>query len=242
MKIGAYDYITKPFDPDEVLRTAGRAVEVSHLNREVERLRAKTSTAWDEESIGLIGYHPTMRELFKLIGKVAPSGATVLVTGESGTGKELVARAIHRHSPRAHRPLVTVNCAAIPEALLESELFGHERGAFTGATQAKPGRIELADGGTLFLDEVGDLPQFMAEGKFREDLFYRLNVVRIEVPPLRARRTDIPELAEHFLRRYRTQRADGPSNFSDEAMHVLLLYDYPGNVRELEHLIQRAVP
>jgi DNA-binding NtrC family response regulator len=158
MKIGAYDYITKPFDPDEVLRTAGCAVEVSHLNREVERLRATTPTAWDEESIGLIGHHPTMRELFKLIGKVAPSEATVLVTGESGPGKELVARAIHRHSPRAHRPLVTVNCAAIPEAPLESELFGHERGVLTGATQAKPGRIELADGGTLFSDEVGDLP------------------------------------------------------------------------------------
>jgi two-component system response regulator AtoC len=215
------------------------------------------------------------------IGKVAPSEAAVLITGESGTGKELVAQAIHRHSPRAHRPLVTVNCAAIPETLLESELFGHERGAFTGATQAKPGRIELAVGGTLFLDEVGDLPlsvqvkllrvlqertferlggkdtirahfrlvaatnrdlqQFMAEGRFREDLFYRLNVVRIEVPPLRARRTDIPELAEHFLHRHRTERADGPSNFSDEAMRVLLLYDYPGNVRGLEHLIQRAV-
>jgi transcriptional regulator with GAF, ATPase, and Fis domain len=178
----------------------------------------------DEECIGLIGHHPTMRELFKLIGKVAPSEAAVLITGESGTGKELVAQAIHRHSPRAHRPLVTVNCAAIPETLLESELFGHEQGAFTGATQAKPGRVELADGGTLFLDEVGDLPltvqvkllrvlqertfkrlggkdtiradfrlvaatnrdlqQFMAGGRFREDLFYRLNVVRIEVPPL----------------------------------------------------------
>jgi two-component system, NtrC family, response regulator AtoC len=281
MKIGAYDYITKPFDPDEVLRTASRAVEVSYLNREVERLRAKTQTEWDEKCIGLIGHHPTMRELFKLIGKVAPSEAAVLITGESGTGKELVAQAIHRHSPRAHRPLVTVNCAAIPETLLESELFGHEQGAFTGATQAKPGRVELADGGTLFLDEVGDLPltvqvkllrvlqertfkrlggkdtiradfrlvaatnrdlqQFMAGGRFREDLFYRLNVVRIEVPPLRARRTDIPELAEHFLHRHRTERADGPSNFSDEAMRVLLLYDYPGNVRELEHLIQRAV-
>jgi two-component system response regulator AtoC len=158
MKIGAYDYITKPFDPDEVLRTAGRAVEVSHLNREVERLRAGAQPVWDEEATGLIGRHPTMRGLFKLIGKVAPSEATVLVRGESGTGKELVARAIHRHSPRAQRPLVNVNCAAIPEALLESELFGHERGAFTGAVQAKPGRLELAEGGTLFLDEVGDLP------------------------------------------------------------------------------------
>jgi transcriptional regulator with GAF, ATPase, and Fis domain len=217
-----------------VLRTTSRAVEVSHLSREVERLRARAQTTWDEESTGLIGRHPTMRELFKLIGKVAPSEAAVLVTGESGTGKELVAQAIHRHSPRAHRSLVAVNCAAIPEALLESELFGHERGAFTGAVQAKPGRLELADGGTLLLDEVGDLPLAiqvkllrvlqertferlggkhtvradfrlvaatnrdlelqMAEGRFREDLFYRLNVVRLEVPPLRARRSDIPEL------------------------------------------------
>ena len=281
MKSGAYDYITKPFDPDEVLRTTSRAVEVSHLSREVERLRARAQTTWDEESTGLIGRHPTMRQLFKLIGKVAPSEAAVLVTGESGTGKELVAQAIHRHSPRARHPLVTVNCAAIPEALLESELFGHERGAFTGAVQAKPGRLELADGGTLFLDEIGelslalqvkllralqertferlggkhtiradfrlvaatnrDLELQMAEGRFREDLFYRLNVVRLEVPPLRARRSDIPELAEHFLRRYRAERADAPSGFSDEAMRALLLHDYPGNVRELENLIQRAV-
>jgi two-component system response regulator AtoC len=281
MKSGAYDYITKPFEPDEVLHTVSRAVEVGQLSRELERLRAGTQSVWDEASTGLIGRHPAMRELFKLIGRVAPSEATVLVTGESGTGKELVAQALHRHSPRARRPLVTVNCAAIPEALLESELFGYERGAFTGAVQAKPGRFELADGGTLFLDEVGDLPlaiqvkllrvlqertferlggqhtidadfrlvaatnrdlaQLMAEGRFREDLFYRLNVVRIELPPLRARRTDIPELAEHFLQRYRAGRVDGPSGFSQEAMRALLLHDYPGNVRELENLIQRAV-
>jgi DNA-binding NtrC family response regulator len=236
---------------------------------------------WDEESTELIGRHPTMRELFKLIGKVATSEAPVLLTGESGTGKELVAQAIHRHSPRARRPLVTVNCAAIPEALLESELFGHERGAFTSAVQAQPGRLELADGGTLFLDEIGDLSlamqvkllrvlqkraferlggkhtiradfrlvaatnrdlqQLMADGRFREDLFYRLNVVWIEVPPLRARCSDIPELAEHFLRRYLVERADAPSSFSDEVLRALLLHDYPGNVRELENLIQRAV-
>ncbi len=281
MKTGAYDYITKPFDADEVLRTARRAVEVSRLSREVEQLRTRAETLEADEEIALIGRHPTMRAVFKLIGKVAPSDATVLITGESGTGKELVARALHRHSRRADRPLVTVNCAAIPEGLLESELFGHERGAFTGAVQNKPGRFELAGGGTVFLDEIGDLPagtqvkllrvlqehtferlggkdtlradfrllaatnrdlpQLITEGRFREDLFYRLNVVQIEVPPLRARRSDIPELAEHFLRRYAAQRSDGPSGFSDDALRVLLLHDYPGNIRELENMIQRAV-
>ena len=281
MKAGAYDYITKPFEIEDVLRTAGRAVEVSRLGREVERLRARADTRLDEEETEIIGHHPAMREVFKLIGKIAPSDATVLLTGESGTGKEGIARAIHRHSTRAHRSLVTVNCAAIPEGLLESELFGHERGAFTGAVQSKPGRFELAEGGTIFLDEIGDLSlnlqvkllrilqertferlgsnqslhvdfrllaatnrnlqQLIADGRFREDLFYRLNVVRIEVPPLRARKSDIPALAEFFLRRYRTGRTDSPLGFSDEALRALLLHDYPGNVRELEHLIQRAV-
>jgi two-component system response regulator AtoC len=281
MRIGAYDYIAKPFDPDEILRTIGRAVEVSRLSREVERLRACAGTLGGEDETALIGRHPTMREVFKLIGKVALSDATVLITGESGTGKEMVARAIHRHSLRAQLSLVTVNCAAIPENLLESELFGYERGAFTGATQPKPGRLELAQGGTLFLDEIGELPlgtqvkllrvlqehtferlggkatlrvdfrllaatnldleQLLRDGRFREDLFYRLNVVRIALPPLRSRRSDIPELAEYFLRRHRAKRADGPVGFSDEAHRALLLYDYPGNIRELENLIQRAV-
>ena len=281
MKAGAYDYITKPFDPDEVLRTAARAIEVSRLSREVERLRARAITLGGEDETLLIGRHPSMREVFKLIGKVASSDAPVLITGESGTGKEVVAQTIHRHSARAHRPLVTINCASIPEGLLESELFGHERGAFTGAVQLKPGRLELAEGGTVFLDEIGDLPlgtqvkllrvlqehtferlggrhvvrvdfrllaatnrhlaQLLHEGRFREDLFYRLNVVRIELPPLRSRRSDIPELAEHFLRHYRTERPDGPLGFSDEALRALLLYDYPGNIRELENLIHQAV-
>ncbi len=280
MKAGAYDYITKPFEPDEVLRTAARAVEKRRLSREVDRLRARPEPR-SEDVTGLIGRHPTMRELFKLIGRVASSDATVLLTGESGTGKELVARAIHRHSARPEGPLVTVNCGAIPEALLESELFGHERGAFTGAVQARAGRLEQANGGTLFLDEIGelapalqvkllralqertferlggqqtlrsdfrlvaatnrDLGQAMDEGRFREDLFYRLNVVRIEVPPLRARRSDIPDLAESFLRRHAGSKPGAPSDFSDEALRALLLHDYPGNVRELENLIQRAV-
>lgn len=280
MKMGAYDYITKPFDPEEVVRTAARAVETRRLRREVDRLRTRAELS-DEGATGIVGRHPAMRELFKLIGKVASSDATVLITGESGTGKELVARAIHRHSARASAPLITVNCAAIPEALLESELFGHERGAFTGAVQARSGRLEQADGSTLFLDEIGDLQpglqvkllralqertfervggqgtlrsnfrliaatnralaQAMSEGRFREDLFYRLNVVRIEVPPLRARRSDIPDLAEHFLRRHVAGHADGASGFSHDAMRALLLHDYAGNVRELENMIQRAV-
>jgi two-component system, NtrC family, response regulator AtoC len=280
MKAGAYDYITKPFDADEVLAMVRRAVEVRRLSLEVEQLRSGGDGARPQTG-DLIGNHPKMRELFKMIGKVSPSDATVLLTGESGTGKELVAQAIHRHSPRGTGPLVSVNCAAIPDGLLESELFGHERGAFTGAVQVKPGRLELAEGGTLFLDEIGEVPlglqgkllrvlqertfdrlggqaprrvdfrliaatnqhlrQRVAEGRFREDLYYRLHVVAIEVPPLRARRSDIPALAEYFLERYRPPESGKPVGFSEEAMHALLLHDYPGNVRELEHLIQRAV-
>jgi two-component system response regulator AtoC len=281
MKSGAYDYITKPFEADDLLRTAARAVEVRRLSREIERLQAHVNSLVDDDQIGMIGRHPAMREVFKTIGRVAASNATVLITGESGTGKELVAQAIHRHSPRCQRPLVSINCGAIPEGLLESELFGHDRGAFTGAVQTKPGRLELAEGGTVFLDEIGDLPaaiqvkllrvlqehtferlggqtalhvdfrlvaatnqdlrRFVADGRFREDLFYRLNVVQIHLPPLRARRSDIPELAEYFLRLHRTDASAGPAGFSNDAMRALLTYDYPGNVRELGHLVQRAV-
>lgn len=280
MQAGAYDYITKPFDANEVLRSTNRAVHMSRLSREVEQLRAqKISTI--HERTGLIGCHPLIMDVFKTIGKVASADATVLITGESGTGKELVAHAIHRHSPRAAAPLLTINCAAIPEDLLESELFGHERGAFTGATQTKPGRLELAEGGTVFLDEIGELSlklqakllrvlqertierlgglqtvpvnfrllaatnrnlqQLTADGGFREDLFYRLNVVQIHVPPLRSRRSDIPELVEFFLQRYLTEKSNGPKRLTDEAMRLLLRYDFPGNIRELEHLIHRAV-
>jgi DNA-binding NtrC family response regulator len=239
MRAGAYDYITKPFDPDEVLRTAARAIEVSRLSREVEQLRARADADDPDASGGLIGQHTAMREVFKLIGKVAPTEASVLIVGESGTGKELIAQAIHRHSRRASGPIIAVNCAAIPSNLIESELFGYERGAFTGATAPKPGRIEQADDGGLFLDEIGDLPveaqakllralqerkferlgagqtiasnfrllaatnqnleELVAEGRFREDLLYRLDVVKIEIPPLRARREDVPALAEHFM-------------------------------------------
>jgi len=279
MKLGAYDYIAKPFDVHEVLDTAHRAVEVSELVAEVERLRE--TPAFAGRGGDLVGQHPAMRQLFKMIGMVAPSEATALITGESGTGKELVARAIHRHSARAGKPLVVVNCGALSHELLESELFGHERGAFTGALQARPGRLEAAAGGTVFLDEIGeipvgtqvkllrvlqertyervgsnetrhvdfrliaatnrDLPAEIRAGHFREDFFYRLNVVRLEVPPLRARRSDIPELADHFLKRHAAGRADPPSGISEEAMRALLVHDFPGNVRELENAIQRAV-
>jgi two-component system, NtrC family, response regulator AtoC len=282
MKIGAHDYITKPFEPDEVLRTAARAVEISRLSREVEELRARDGAKeLDGEDGGLIGRHPAMREVFKLIGKVAPTDVTVLITGESGTGKELVALALHRHSRRAAAAMVAVNCAAIPSNLIESELFGYERGAFTGAVTSKPGKIEQTGGGTLFLDEIGDLPleaqgkllralqerklerlgsthtiasdfrllaatnrkleDLVADGRFRGDLLYRLNVVKIEVPPLRARRSDIAALAEYFLRVAGAARSDPPSGFSDEALRTLLTHDYPGNVRELRNLVERAV-
>jgi two-component system response regulator AtoC len=281
MKAGAYDYITKPFEADEVIQTARRAIEVSRLWHEVERLRDSAGAVGEAASSGIVGRHPAMREIFKLIGKVAPSQAPVLIVGESGTGKELIAQAIHRHSTRFGGPMVTVNCGAIPEALTESELFGYERGAFTGAVSSKPGRLENADGGTLFLDEIGDLPpgvqvkllralqerrferlggkgpisadfrliaatnqdlaRLAAEGRFREDLFYRLNVVRIDVPPLRVRRSDIAELAEYFLSAARMVRADAPSGFSEEAMRALIVYDYPGNVRELRNIVERAV-
>ncbi|MCW5800144.1 MAG: sigma-54-dependent Fis family transcriptional regulator [Nitrospira sp.] len=280
MKTGAYDYITKPFDMDQLLHMVTRAAEVYRLSRELDRLRA-SQPAREPDHNGLIGHHATMREIFKMIGKVASSTATVLITGESGTGKELIARAIHQHSARASFPLITVNCAAIPEGLLESELFGHEKGAFTGALQLKPGRFEEAAGGTVFLDEIGELPvglqgkllrvlqehtferlggthalhvdfrivaatnrnlrQLVEEGRFREDLFYRLDVVQIEAPPLRARRSDIPELADHFLHQYQATGGKEGMSFDDDALRLLMLYPYPGNVRELEHVIQRAV-
>lgn len=280
MKAGAYDYITKPFNADELLTMIGRAVEGRRLSASLPLNGASQPHALDRTP-ALIGEHPVMRDLFKLIGKVSSSDATVLLTGESGTGKEVVAQAIHRHSPRAAGPMVSVNCAAIPDGLLESELFGYERGAFTGAVSTKQGRFELAGGGTLFLDEIGELPmslqgkllrvlqdktfdrlggqtprradfrlvaatnqplrQLVSDNRFREDLYYRLNVVAIEVPALRTRRTDIPALADYFLARHRPADADKPVGFTKDAMEALMRHDYPGNVRELEHLIQRAV-
>jgi len=270
MKLGAFDYITKPFNEEEVVRTARRATEVARLAREVEALRAEVG----ERKIGaegeLIGQSPAMREVFKLIGRVAPMDANVLITGESGTGKELVARAIHRHSQRSGGPFVAINCPAVPESLLESELFGYERGAFTGAVHDYVGRFEAAAGGTVFLDEIGDLPastqakllrtlqehvverlggrripvdfrliaatnrdleRLLADGQFREDLYYRLNVVRIHLPPLRERRADILPLAEAFLWKHSKAQSDAPHGFTEAATRLLLAHDYPGNVR-----------
>lgn len=280
MKLGAFDYITKPFDEEEVIQAARRAMEVARLAREVDSLRAEVGERRIAAEGELIGQSPAMREVSKFIGRTAPSDANVLITGESGTGKELVARAIHRHSRRAGGPFVAVDCPAIPETLLESELFGHERGAFTGAVRDQVGRFETAAGGTVFLDEIGDLPagtqakllrtlqehvverlggrsvsvdfrliaatnrhleQLVTEGRFREDLYYRLNVVRIHLPPLRERRADILPLAEAFLWRHAKGRADTPRGFTDEATRLLLAHDYPGNVRELENIVQRAL-
>ena len=275
MKRGAYDYITKPFDFEELTLLVRRALEVQSLTRELSRLKAQLKDRQELDEI--VGTSPEMQGVFKLVGQVADSDATVLVEGESGTGKELIARAIHKNSPRHDGPFVTVNCAAIPKDLLESELFGHEKGAFTGALTTRRGKFELADGGTIFLDEIGemdpalqtkilrifeerrferlggevpittnvrivaatnrDLQALVARGLFREDLFYRLNVVTIMLPPLRGRREDIPVLITHFLQLY--ARDDG-KDISPEAIKCLLRYHWPGNVRELENVIKRA--
>ena len=277
MRLGAYDYVIKPFKVDEISVVVQKALEKRALVRENASLKKQLD---ERTRVGnLLGKSAAMRELFSLIERVAPARTTVLVTGESGVGKELVARAIHERSPRAEKPFVAVNCGAIPEGLIESELFGHEKGAFTGATQAKPGLFELADGGTLFLDEIGELPLHVQvkllralqqrtvrsvggvkdvevdarivaatnrdladevkAGRFREDLYYRLNVIGLKVPPLRARREDVLLLAEHFLRRFGEEQGR-TLHLSREAQAALLDYDFPGNVRELENLMERA--
>jgi two-component system, NtrC family, response regulator len=279
MKLGALDYLTKPFDEDEVLALIRRALEKRALEREVAFLRSELARR--EDTYEMVGQSPEMRKLAALVGQVARTTATVLIMGESGTGKELLARAIHRQGPRRDRPFVAVNPAAIADTLMESELFGHERGAFTGAYQRKLGRFELAQGGTLFLDEIGslkpemqakllrvlqeremervggthtvkldvriiaatnaDLRQAVAAQTFREDLFYRLNVVRVSMPPLRARRDDIGVLADHFIRRYRQQFGKPVSGLAPEALAALSDYSWPGNVRELQNVIERCV-
>jgi DNA-binding NtrC family response regulator len=279
MKLGAFDYVTKPFDEDELLALIRRALERRSLQREVAFLRSELERRHDFDE--LVGQHPEMLKLYRLIGQAARTTATVLITGESGTGKELVARAIHRQGPRRERPFVAVNPAAFADTLVESELFGHEKGAFTGAHQRKLGRFELAQGGTLFLDEISsikpelqakllrvlqereiervggtrpipidvrfiaatnvDLRQAVAEGKFREDLYYRLSVMPVTVPPLRRRREDIPLLVAHFVRRFSqalNRRIDG---FTPEALDVLAQYAWPGNVRELQNIVERLV-
>ena len=277
MQRGAYDYLAKPFDLDEVLLLAERALAAGRLTQEVARLKTGLQEVW--EFGALIGRHPRMQEVYKTIGRIAASDVTVLLRGESGTGKELVARAIHHYSRRAGRPFVAVSSAAIPGTLLESELFGHERGAFTDAKERKLGKLELAHGGTLFLDEIGDMPPelqtkllralqertiervggqeslridvrvlaatnrdletMMREGRFREDLFYRLNVVTVTLPPLRERRRDIPLLVEHLLAKYDAEL--GERGVAPEALDRLVGHDWPGNVRELENVVQRAM-
>lgn len=281
VRLGAYDFVTKPFDLDEILLTAERALDHSFLNKEVLRLRDNGSAGHVTGSGRLIGSSGPMLDVFIMIGKVAETDSTVLIYGESGTGKELVAEAIHEYSQRKKKPFVVVNCAALPENLLETELFGHERGAFTGAVGQKTGRFEMAEGGTIFLDEIGelspnlqskllrvlqertfervggtetihcnfraiaatnrDLEACVREKVFREDLYYRLNVVRIPIPPLRERRSDIVPLAEHFLRLYSEENGLPVVGFSDEAILMLQNYSYPGNVRELENMVKRAV-
>jgi two-component system response regulator AtoC len=289
MKRGAYDYVSKPFKPDEMLLTLRKAEERERLRRENLELREALARRQVDEAqaaspAGLLGKSPAMLAVLRTVQKVAEYKTNVLITGESGTGKELVARALHELSPRASGPFVPVNCAAIPETLLESELFGHKKGAFTDATRDKKGLFEEADGGTLFLDEIGELPlalqvkllrvlqeeeirrvgdvketpidvrvvaatmrDLAAEvkaGRFREDLFYRLNVLHIHLPPLRDRREDIPLLVEVFIARYAEKHAHTGlrvTGVSPEAMQLLLAYEWPGNVRELENTIERAM-
>jgi len=279
MKLGAFNYITKPFDVDELMVTVERAIESAALAREVEALRAEVGARYSFGNI--VGNATKMQAALRTVTMVAPLKTTVLITGESGTGKELIAKALHYNSPRTHRPLITINCAAIPENLLETELFGHERGAFTDAHARKLGQFELADQSTLFLDEIGELPpstqakllrvlenaeftrvggtqpvrvdvriiaatnrdlvQGMQDGTFRSDLYYRLDVVSIHLPPLRDRREDISALVRHFLTAKAQQLGLPEKTFSNEALDLLMQYAWPGNVRELENAIERAL-
>jgi len=279
IKEGAYDYVSKPFKLDEIKLTIRRALEQKRLLQENLFYRQELITKYKLENI--VGRSPQMLQVYKTIARVAESRSTVLLVGESGTGKELVARAIHYNSSRASKPFVAVDCGSLAETLLESELFGHVRGAFTGAVASKKGLFEEADNGTCFLDEVGDislamqakllrviqeheikrvggteiikidvrlvaatnkiLEDLVAEKKFREDLFYRLNVVSIHLPPLRERVDDLPLLADHFLRKFAAENGKPVSRISAEAMDLLLRYHWPGNVRELENVIERAV-
>ena len=279
MKEGAYDFITKPFKRIQVVKCVKRALEKQSLVLENRNLRARIETMMKQKDI--IGSSVAIQRTIDMVHQVAPSAATVLLQGESGTGKELFARALHRMSSRADRPFIAINCAAIPENILESELFGYERGAFTGAVARKEGRFKLADGGTLLLDEIGEispsvqvkllralqegeferlggtqtvrvdvrivaatnknLADEVRRGRFREDLFYRLNVITIDLPPLRERRDDVPLLATHFLRHFCDKNNKQIRGFQRDALDALTLYDWPGNVRELENTVERAV-
>src|SRR5690348_9157772 len=279
MKLGALDYLQKPFEIDELLVVVRRALDHQRLRTEHRYLLSERDEQFDH--YGIIGRSKSMEEVIRRAELVAATKSTVLITGETGTGKELVARAIHDRSAQRDMPLIKVNCAAIPETLLESELFGHVRGAFTGATTTKKGKFALADGGTIFLDEIGtmnptlqskllrvlqereieplgaertdkidvrviaatnrNLRQMVADGKFQEDLFYRLNVIPIEIPPLRERRDDIPALVEHFVKKHAQRTGRRVERMDDGVLAGLQQYDWPGNVRELENTIERAV-
>jgi len=282
MKIGAYDYISKPFKTDEVLLTLKKAEERERLKKENITLQKRIDRIEQRYSFGnIIARSEAMRRVFELVEKVADHKTTVLITGESGTGKDLIARALHHNGRRAGKPMVSINCGGIPESLLESELFGYKRGAFTDAVRDKPGRFEEADGGTVFLDEIGELPlplqvkllrvlqeeeiaplgglgsrkidvrviaatskdlnREVAEGRFREDLFYRINVMAIHLPPLRERRGDIPLLVGYFIDLFNKKLQKDIEGLSSEAMPILMGYSWPGNIRELENVIERAI-
>lgn len=279
LRIGAYDYLTKPFESDELRLTVAKALERERLLAENRYLHQELEERYSFS--GIVGSSPVMQRVFEMASSVAASNASVLISGESGTGKELIARSIHFNSQRKEKPFVVLNCAALSEGLLESELFGHEKGAFSGAVTSKKGRFELAHEGTLFIDEVGEMSanaqvkllrviqehefervggtrtlpadvrivaatnkNLEAEvrvGNFREDLYYRLNVINLHLPPLRERREDIEPLARHFLQKYVRETGKKVSNFSPRALTCLLGYDWPGNVRELQNVIERAV-
>ena len=279
MKAGATDFLLKPFGFDHLQQVVAKALEVRALRDENRQLKAELGRRYEFDNI--IGRSPNMQEIFATIERVAPTRATVLLAGESGVGKDLIARAIHFHSPRRDRPLVKINCTAIPENLMESELFGYEKGAFTGANTSKPGKFEQADTGTVFLDEIGDVPaaiqvkllrilqereferlgsnttrhidvrvvaatnrdlrEALEQGAFREDLYYRLNVVPLNIPPLRERKQDIPFLANHFIHKLAPDSASRVESITEAGMEKLVAYPWPGNVRELENVIERGL-